>query len=122
MKKNETQQSVNIGSMSGGIIANEVKGGIVQQNSTQQHLEKIDFEQIALELNQLRKAMREFDTEAEHVIPTAEIQKAEQAAQKKDGEALKAHLKEAGKWALDIATKIGISLVSEMLKSAIAGP
>ncbi len=120
--KKENNQSLNIGAVSGGIIANEIKGGIVQNNTTQTNSEQIDFDRAVSELNRLRKAMRDLDTEAEYVVATAEIQKAEQAAQQKDGEGLKSHLKEAGKWALDVATKIGVSLVSEMLKTALKGP
>ncbi|MCB9457631.1 MAG: hypothetical protein H6671_16720 [Anaerolineaceae bacterium] len=118
MTKKDSNQEIHIDSMSGGIIANKVEN-IIQNNKTSNVSDQIDFDLLMTELAQLRKAMRERDSEAEHVIEMAEVQKAEQAAQKKDVAKVKQHLSAAGKWALDIATEIGTSLAKEMLRTAL---
>ena len=51
-------------------------------------------------------------------IALAEIAKAKKAAKEKNIEKIIEALKSAGKWALDVATKIGTTLVAEALKIA----
>jgi hypothetical protein len=44
---------------------------------------------------------------------------AEQAAEDGDGQTALEYLKKAGKWALDVAKEIGVSVASEALKTAL---
>jgi len=78
----------------------------------------VDLIQLADELAKLRQAMKKEATEAEHDIAVGEVTKAEQAAKKKDAPKVAEYLKSAGKWALDIAAKIGVPLAIEALKQA----
>jgi len=55
----------------------------------------------------------------EHDIAVTDIAKAEQAAKAGDRSQIAEHLKAAGQWALDIATKIGTSLTVEVLKRTL---
>lgn len=79
----------------------------------------VDLMQLANELSKLRQAMMKESTEVEHSIAVGEIAKAEQAAQSKDSSKIAEHLKSAGKWALDIASKIGVPIAVEALKRSM---
>jgi hypothetical protein len=79
---------------------------------------KVDLAELAKELFKLRQEMRKDAVEPEHDLAIADIAKAEQAAKAGDGSKTIEHLKSAGKWALDTATKIGTSLAVEVLKEA----
>ena len=48
-----------------------------------------------------------------------EVARAEEAAKAKDSSKVAESLKAAGKWTLDIATKIGTSLATEALKESL---
>jgi hypothetical protein len=78
-----------------------------------------DIPKLAMELLQLRQEMRKVAVEPEHDIAVSEIAKAGQAAKAGDGSKTVAHLKSAGKWALDVATKIGTSLAVEAIKKSM---
>jgi hypothetical protein len=47
-----------------------------------------------------------------------DISAAKRAAEAKDSGKLAESLKSAGKWALDVATKIGVSLATEAIKES----
>jgi hypothetical protein len=78
----------------------------------------IDLTQLAIELSQLRQQMKKEAVEPDHDIAVSDIARAEQAAKAGDRSKIVEHLKGAGKWALDVATKIGTSLAVEAIKSA----
>jgi len=78
-----------------------------------------DIPKLAMELFQLRHEMRKIAVEPEHDIAVSEIAKAEEAAKAGDGSKTVAHLKSAGKWAFDVATKIGTSLAVEAIKKSM---
>lgn len=78
----------------------------------------IDLSQLADELSKLRQAMKAEATDAEHDIAVSDIAKAEQAAKTKDSSKLAEYLQSAGKWTLEIASKIGVPLAIEALKKA----
>lgn len=48
----------------------------------------------------------------------ADVGKAKKAAEAKDSAMLAEYLKSAGKWAFDVATKIGVSLATEAIKQS----
>lgn len=78
----------------------------------------VDLLQLADELSKLRQAMKKDAAEAEQDIAISDVAKAEQAARAKDASKVAEYLKSAGKWALDVATKIGAALAIEALKQA----
>lgn len=80
---------------------------------------KIDLIVLQADLALLRQAMRKEATSLEQDAAVGEIASAEYAAQKQDGPAVIQHLKTAGKWALDVAEKIGVNVATEALKAAL---
>ncbi len=80
--------------------------------------ETVDLSQLANELSKLRQAMKAEATEAEQDIAVSDIAKAEQAAKVKDSSKVVEYLQSAGKWALEIASKIGVPIAIEALKQA----
>ena len=74
---------------------------------------------LAHELSILRQEMKRDAIEAEHDISVSEIAKAEQSAKQGDGPNTLEHLKSAGKWALDIAIKAGVSLAAKTIEQSI---
>lgn len=79
----------------------------------------IDLTQLANDLSRLRQEMKKEAIEPEQDIAVSEIAKAEQAAKSGDGPKALQHLKSAGKWAFDVATKIGTSLAVEAIKKTM---
>jgi hypothetical protein len=79
----------------------------------------IDLTRLAEELSSLRQEMRKVALEPEQDIAISEIARAEQSAKAGDGSKTVACLKSAGKWALDVATKIGTSLAAEAIKKSM---
>lgn len=71
---------------------------------------------LAAELAKLLAAMKNDASEPEHFESLAEVSRAEKSAKSGDGPSALQSLKAAGQWALDVATKIGVSLVTELLK------
>ncbi|CAK0776192.1 hypothetical protein CCP3SC15_530030 [Gammaproteobacteria bacterium] len=72
----------------------------------------LDFAALEKELATLRATLQKEATKPEHYDALAAIAKAEDAARQQNESALKNHLKSAGKWARDVATKIGVSLAA----------
>lgn len=122
----KTNLEVNMGdiiSVSGQVGA--VGRGSQAQNMTflqvgGQVAETIDLDELSKELARLRQAMKNESVTIEQDIAVSEIGQAEQAAKSKDSTKLAEHLSAAGKWALDIATRIGVPLAVEALKQVIA--
>jgi hypothetical protein len=81
---------------------------------------EIDLKVLSQELSELRIAARKNASEVEHDIVVGEIEAAETAANNGNKEAVYKHLANAGKWALDIASKIGVPLATEVLKQSMA--
>jgi hypothetical protein len=76
---------------------------------------------LAAELSELRKALRQSSDpdDPQHDIEMGAVAQAEQAASKGDQEGALNHLKGVGKWCLEVATKIGVSLAAEAIKHSI---
>jgi hypothetical protein len=81
--------------------------------------ESIDLESLASQLETLRAALRKEASEPEHDVALGAVAAAQSAAKKKDGPKTLEYLATAGKWTLDIATKIGVPIAIEALKRAI---
>ncbi|MFJ2546601.1 hypothetical protein ACIOVF_09070 [Pseudomonas sp. NPDC087612] len=85
----------------------------------QQAASNLDLPTLASELSTLRSSMRSQATEVEHDLAVASIGAAEVAAKKQDGAGALEHLKSAGKWAFDVATKIGVGVAAKAIETAI---
>lgn len=79
----------------------------------------INLLQLTKELSTLQEAMIEEASTTEHRIAIGDVAKAEQAAEINDSAKVREHLKSAGKWSLDIATKIGVPVAIEALKKSL---
>jgi hypothetical protein len=79
----------------------------------------MDVTKLAEELSTLRQQMRKVALEPAQDIAISEIARAEQSVKAGDGSKTVAYLKSAGKWALDVATKIGTSLAAEAIKKSM---
>ena len=88
-------------------------------NTFHDPLESIDLLKLANDLSKLLEAMKKECKETEHYVSIGEIDKAQKAAKLKDFSKVKEHLKSAGKWSLDIASKIGVNIAAEALKSSM---
>ncbi|MEE4999834.1 hypothetical protein V2K22_24050 [Pseudomonas alliivorans] len=79
----------------------------------------LDLPALATELAILRNSMRNQATEVEHDLSVASIGAAENSAKKQDGAGVLEHLKSAGRWAFDVATKIETSVAAKAIQTAI---
>jgi hypothetical protein len=103
----------------GAMGPNAKASNMTFQQIWQQSQSDIDLPALAQELGTLRRAMRKEADEPSHDKAVAEVGAAEEAAQKADGPSVVKHLKNAGKWALDVATKIGVNVATEALKKSL---
>jgi hypothetical protein len=85
----------------------------------QQAAAGIDMLALASELTALRVSMRQQATEIEHDQATACVGAAESAAKKQNVTGALGHLKTAGTWAFEVATKIGTSIAAKAIQTAI---
>ncbi|MBE9511671.1 MAG: hypothetical protein IMY71_12405 [Bacteroidetes bacterium] len=83
--------------------------------------DKIDLSELANELSKLRLKLKGEATKPEHDISIGAIASAENSAKEGNGPKALEYLSKAGKWALDIATKIGVPVATEALKAAVLG-
>jgi hypothetical protein len=89
-------------------------------NTFQQVQGGIDLPKFAEELGRLRAALKGETTGTREQDKTiGAVADAEEAAAKGDGPAALRYLKGAGTWALGVAEKIGVALVTEALKKAM---
>ena len=79
----------------------------------------LDLQKLASELSTLRVSMRSNAVEIEHDQAIACVGTAESAAKRNDGSTTLQNLKEAGKWAFDVATKIGATVAAKAIQTAI---
>lgn len=83
--------------------------------------DKIDLSELVNELSELRIKLKEEATKPEHDIFIGAIASAENSAKEGNGPKALEYLSKVGKWALDIATKIGVPVATEALKAAVLG-
>lgn len=76
----------------------------------------VDLTRLAGELSTLLQLMKQEANKPEHHFAVSEIIEAEQAAKAGDGAKAIQYLKSAGKWILDFVSKIGASIIAEILK------
>lgn len=103
-----------------GIMGRNVHApNATMQQTLQQPAVKIDLATLAQELARLRLALRAEVTTAEDDVAVGEVALAEVAASQNDESKALRHLKNAGKWALSVAEKIGVGVATSAIKSAI---
>jgi hypothetical protein len=80
---------------------------------------KIDLHQLGDELTELRTVLSKQASEPDQFVALGEVAAAEKAAKGGDGPGALGHLKTAGTWVWDVATKIGIGVATAAAKSAL---
>jgi hypothetical protein len=126
MEKEDRPLAVNEGvNISGGTlnahalaVGQNAKVDVGVQNNlsmTQQ-----DFEVLANELSRLRAAAKQAATDLDHDESVGALAGAEAAAKKGDETGVRQQLEKAGKWALDIATKIGTTVAVKAIEQALS--
>lgn len=98
---------------------------ISQAQEGQAHQPAIDLEQLANELATLRREMRTLagsTNDLEHDRTIAKVAEAEASSRLGNFETTKSHLKAAGNWALEIASKIGTSVAEKAIAAALDLP
>lgn len=80
---------------------------------------QVDLSVLAEQLGMLRRELRKEATEIEQDHVVASVGAAEAAAKNKDGPSVLKHLKEAGSWAFDVATKIGTTVAAKVIGDAL---
>src|SRR5262249_17480764 len=79
----------------------------------------IDLNQLGHELTELRSALSKQASEPNQFVALGEVAAAEKAAKGGDGPGALEHLKKAGTWVWDVATKIGVGVATAAAKSAL---
>jgi len=108
----------NVG-QAGAVGPNSHAHDIVFNQSGQQFSDNIDLAKLAQELSVLRGELKKNATTPEQDLAVGAVASAEIEAQKGNGQKVMEYLFQAGKWAFDTATKIGITLAAEALKQSL---
>lgn len=109
---NYTANASNVGSM--GNNANTESSTFNLQNNLPPT--NINFEKLIEELTLLKTELKSIAETPEQLESLTNIAKAREAAVAKDGSKVIEHLKSAGSWALEAATKIGVGVMTEFIK------
>ena len=92
---------------------------MIFQQTQNRNAASMDLVALKEELSHLRDAMRRDSSNPEHDIAIGEVAAAETAARNGDGPSTLEHLKKAGSWALDVATKIGAEVVVATIRATV---
>jgi hypothetical protein len=79
----------------------------------------IDIAQLARELTELRNSLSKEASKPEQYMALGEVAAAEKAAIEGNGAKALEHLKQAGSWVWDVATKIGVGVATAAAKTAL---
>jgi len=116
----------NFGGVSGNTVQMHdctVRGDLkISQKNSNQNREKFDFEALKSELSKLRNEMERIAVTSEEEVELDLIKNAECEAKKGNNTKVLKWLSKTGKRTLDIAEKIGVSVVSAAIKSSIETP
>lgn len=83
-------------------------------------IDNLDFNSLEIELKKLLCTMKKNAKSAEDYTAIADIIKAEEETQKKNYNGVVEHLLKGGKWVLDTAKDIGVTIVSEIISKQIS--
>jgi len=81
--------------------------------------ENTDYDQLTIELSELRQLLLSKATLPEHYTAIGEVVQAEEASKVKDGNKVVKSLKTAGTWVLNFAKEIGTKVLSEIIKKQL---
>lgn len=110
------------------IITNSTVGAVgshaTASNNTFQQLnnsgsDNLNYELLNAQLEQLRAELLKTATTPDQYKAIGSVAAAEMAAKEKKGSEVVKYLKGAGQWVFDTATKIGVSVVSDIIKGEI---
>jgi len=98
-----------------------ITGGTARDISLHQNWASspVDLSALAVQFEELRKALKEDGDSAEHDVAIGQIAQAEAAAKSGDRPKVMAALASTGKWVLGVAEKVTVGLASEAIKAAI---
>ena len=102
-----------------GTMGKGAKVTTVSFNSPAGEVREVDLASLISELQSLRAEMRNQASTTEDDQAVVAVGQAISAAEQGNTSSLFAHLKSAGKWALDLATAIGAELAAAALKSVV---
>jgi hypothetical protein len=113
-----TLMSTNISNSQGIAVGEQAK---VEGNSFQQINytvpANLDYNQLEKELANLRNVLQPAAKTPEELRAVADIAQAEAEAKNKNGSKVIQYLKAGGQWVFETATKIGVSVVSDLIKT-----
>jgi hypothetical protein len=107
--------TIKAGAIAAGDAATAISHGGHQDSA------QLDLPKLTAELELLRTALRQQAHETEQDMAVVAVGDAMQSARQGNGAGVLEHLKKAGTWAFDVATKIGVSVASEAIKTAMKG-
>ncbi|MET8702681.1 hypothetical protein ABZW10_28035 [Kitasatospora sp. NPDC004723] len=82
--------------------------------------QELDLGKLAVDLASLRAAMQTQAQTAEEMISAGDVARAEVEANQGDGQSTLTHLRSAGRWALEIASRIGTETAILAISHALA--
>ena len=99
-------------------VGRNVKMTNTTVNQVQSQGAGIDLPTLVTQLEQLRAEMKKQASEPEHDVAVGAIAAAESEAKKGDEASAMQKLSAAGKWALDLAVKIGVPVAIDAIKKS----
>jgi len=119
-------RSMSVDNKAGGNIVSNIgegnilsTGDVVFQQVWNELGGSIDLPRLADDLIKLRAALQQEATEPDHDVAIGNVSMAAKAAKEGNGPKALQYLKAAGRWALDTATKLAVSVASDALTKAI---
>jgi hypothetical protein len=107
----------------GSAIGGDVhQANMIFVNEWNQVKNDIDIVELKRELEVLIEAMKQKATDPEHFRQTGEVAAAREELKNADGGAMLNHLKNGGKFALDVAKEVGVSVLAELIKRTLGMP
>ncbi|MGB3788014.1 MAG: hypothetical protein WA949_08390 [Phormidesmis sp.] len=122
MAKKNTQKTESIRLSSQNMTLNGANiggsGNTASYNSVEVEIDA-GLSEISKELSTLLEAMRKDAKSTDHFIDIGNVANAQKAAEENNQQGVVSNLSKSGKWVLDVAQKIGVSLVTKVLQNAI---
>ena len=116
VKKNGDTYSVG---QAGAVGPNSEASHFQMTQNIGNNLEDVDMEALGKEFETLRLELKRLSQSPEHDMAVGAIASAEIEIKRGDRSKAKEHMKQAGIWAFDVATKIGVGLATAALKTAL---
>jgi hypothetical protein len=110
---------INLSNSTVGVIGDHAQNVTVTQ-AWNNLSPNINLVELADQLRRLGEALGNEATQPSQKLAVGAIAAAEQSARDKDGPKVLEYLKTAGKWAFDVAEKIGVEVAKDAIKVALA--